>query len=235
VSEILTEDESDDSYRRAIAATVEVFATKGLDLPRIANQWANDYLRELGERGSNVELGQLLRSGCKKLPLAASIKTGALLSSAPTVYREVMGRTEEIERMCRDLNKTANLFDGIVKSLSLDASSEWPMKTVLPSPNQMAEYLRMYTSVINLGPVLLNITKANSIRDIERHVLTAYVKRATGEWHDGKVSAIIAAATGQTLDEDTHRKWRNRNFSGINLPLNLISAIAEILAEQQDK
>ena len=235
MSEILTADESDDSYRKAISATTDLFTAKGLDLPTAANQWANDYLRELGDRGANVEIGQLLRAGCKKLPLAANIKAGALLSSVPSVYRDIMGRTEEIERICRDLNKTANLFDGIAKRLSLDASSEWPMKTMLPSPNRMAEHLRMYTSVINLGPVLLNITKASSIRDIERHVLTAYVQRATGEWHDGKVSAIIAAATGQTLDEETHRKWRNRNFSGINLPLDVISVVAEMLAEQQDK
>ena len=109
------------------------------------------------------------------------------------------------------------------------------MEKLIPSPAKMAENLRVYALTVTLIPVLMEKTNARSIRDVERHLVTAYVKRVSGDWHDADVSAIIAAATGRPLDPDTQKKWRVRNYAGINLPLDLISTMAEALSLQGDK
>jgi len=45
--------------------------------------------------------------------------------------------------------------------------------------------------------------------------LTAYVKYATGNWHDREVAAIIAAKTGRRHDEIQQRRWRESHLDEI--------------------
>jgi hypothetical protein len=45
--------------------------------------------------------------------------------------------------------------------------------------------------------------------------LVAYVKEATGDWHDEECSALIAAATGTWYDTHAHLQWRSENEDSI--------------------
>ncbi len=232
--ELLSADDDSSALLTAVEATLRVFEVRGFNAPSKVTNWAGTYLQELRDAGANVECEVLLRAGCKKLALAAVIKGALLIAKIPPSQQEIFGEPKRSEFMVNQLETTALLFDGIARS-DLGLFPEWPLDLWMPSPQKMAENLRAYQAAAHSTPALLKAANIRSTMDIERHLLTAYVKQATGRWHDREVSALIQAATQQPLDEDTHRQWRGRNFDKLRLPGKIIWQIAEMLEKKQDK
>ena len=224
-----TEQEVEESYRHVVAVLVGIYAKRGIDLPAEVRQIADNYLTGLRAKGAGLAIEKLLRAGCKRIPLTAILNAVRLVSKFPEVQNQVMGSQHNVEQMSRDFGRTAGLFEGVAKA-QVEGSYDG-----FPTPAKMAEYLRAYALAINLAPAMKAATNAKSIQDVERYALTSYVKSATGDWHDGDVSEILATATGEPLEEDAHRAWRNRKFASITLPIEVISRLAELIEEEHDK
>jgi len=70
-------------------------------------------------------------------------------------------------------------------------------------------------------------TQAHSSDSIPKYLISAYVKRATGDFHDAQVSALIGSALGTgTCDETAHRMWRSRNYAQLEQEY---SSLADLL------
>jgi hypothetical protein len=205
-----------------------ILARRGVDMAAAARIWADSYLHDLAQNGAALEVEQLLRAGCLKLPLAVTLKAGILLTRFTEIHSTTLGNPGELDQMVRQFESIALLFDRIWSDLSFDGPPTWPAIPDVPSPQEMAKYLRHY-QYINIVPMLFAAMNIQSTRDIERHLPTAYVKAATSDWHDREVSALISAATGTNLDEGAHRPWRNRKFSKIALYPEILWHLAEIL------
>jgi hypothetical protein len=218
------------AFQPLISLYAGIFARRGFDLAMVSQRWADGYLRTLGEGGAGLEIEELLRAGCKRLPLAVVLKVGMFLARLPEVHSEMMGSPPQLERLIQQFKATASVFEGIWQDLSFDGPPEWPIGAIVPSPHDMAKYLHYY-ECINFVPSLFEAMNVRSARDIERHLPTAYVRTATGNWHDREVSAIISVVTNSNLDEGTHRLWRNRSFTRIALRPEIIWQLAEIVAE----
>lgn len=201
---------------------------KGLDLPKALSGWADRYLKSLGELGAEFEIMELLRAGCKKTPLAAALKFGVFLAQLPAAYYGAMGDSKQLAKLAEQLETTALLFDGMAQTVAPEISPDATLGTV-PGPQKMAAYLREYQVLAKFVPLLMQSANIRKVQDVERHLPTAYVKQATGDWHDREVAVLISAATGSKLDEGAHRVWRNRNFPEIKLPLGLLWEIIATL------
>ena len=132
--------------------------------------------------------------------------------------------------MIKTYESAARFSDTFLPGLS----TEWPSGTILPSPEQMTDYLRAYTLLNDFCRTLLEAMKSSFVD--ERFAVTKYVHESTGRWHDLEVSVIIAASNGGHLDEETHSRWRRRNFKKINsFPLEMLVPVAQMLGLGQDK
>jgi hypothetical protein len=70
-------------------------------------------------------------------------------------------------------------------------------------------------------------TQAHSAESLPKYLLSAYVKQATGDFHDREVSALIGSALGTGIyDETAHRMWRSRNYEQLD---KTSSALANLL------
>ena len=66
----------------------------------------------------------------------------------------------------------------------------------------------------------------------DRCVLTAYVKRATGEWHDKEVAVLLSASNETYYDEDMHRQWRLSHLHEIeSFPIDEWIRLVKMLEE----
>jgi hypothetical protein len=219
---------------KAIEVTLGIFEVRGVNVGGKAWTWANTYLQELRDAGAALECEILLRAGCKKIALAAVIKGAILIGRVPLAQRETFGEPKRLDQLVHQFETTALLFDGMSRT-DLGLFTEWPFEHWMPSPQKMATQLRAYQTASHSIPALLKAANIRSVEDIERHLLTAYVKSKTGAWHDREVSALIQAATQRDLDEGTHRKWRGRNFDELHLPGKLVWQVAELIEARQDK
>jgi len=143
----------------------------------------------------------------------------------------MLGDPKRLNQFASQLEATALLFDGFAARLPPDIPADLTLGTA-PGPRQMAAHLRTYQSFASAVPSLMEFANIRNVRDVERHIPTAYVKSATGEWHDREVAALISAATGTNLDEGAHRVWRHRNFSEICVPLGTLWDIVAMLEKQ---
>lgn len=216
------------SLQQAIYLILTIFKTRGVDLPKALAGWTDRYLEGLGELGADFEIRELLRAGCKKIPLAAALKGGVVLAQLPSAYYDALGDTKRLAQLAEQLETTALLFDGMARQVASAIPPDAALGTT-PGPKKMAAYLREYQALARFVPLLMQTANIRKVHDVERHLPTAYVKNATGDWHDREVAALISAATGTELDEGAHRVWRNRNFSEINLPLGRLWEIIATL------
>ena len=92
-------------------------------------------------------------------------------------------------------------------ALMLDVRSQYsPGSQFVPWSKVLESYADTWSYVISkVGP------KKHPFGVNAKAMLVAHVKEATGRWHDAEVSALIAAATGNPYDADTHRQWRREN------------------------
>lgn len=222
-------DSIEPSLQKAITATVSILAQNPNRAASLV-AWADQYLIDLGKSDVGFEIQELLRAGCKRVPLAATLICATILARVPTVYLE---DSKRLALLAAQLEATASIFDNLAADIPIEIPGFALGKT--PKPSQMASQLRAYKLVATFVPKLIQLSDVRKSRDIERHLPTAYVKDATGDWHDREVATLISAATGADLDEGAHRVWRNRNFSTISLPFGLLWTLLEQLGEAHNK
>ena len=104
-------------------------------------------------------------------------------------------------------------FEAEILSIVSKMPAELPASAPAPHPLATAKALRLYARALGMFSAISEDAQAPSSDSIPRYVISAYVKRATGEFHDPQVSALIGSAldTG-TYYEAAHCIWRSRNY-----------------------
>ena len=81
-----------------------------------------------------------------------------------------------------------------------------PGSQFLPLSQALELHADTWSDVISkIGP------KTHPFQSEAKARLVAYVKEATGHWHDDELSALIAAAAGNPYEAHTHLQWRRAN------------------------
>jgi hypothetical protein len=217
-----------EQYEWVVQGIKHMFASAGRDFGKESQEWARRYLKSICGDQSRLELEELVQAGCDWFALAVSLKMGVYLSTVPDRFRQMIS-PDQLREAIASFEKTALLLEHVSQSLKVD--DYWLAQVSGPSPSETAARLRLYASMLAIGPTLIDVAQIKSVKDIERYLPTAYVKHATGTWHDREVSALIGAAIGTEIEEGTHRVWRYRNFDHLRLPFEPLYLLAEAASE----
>ena len=83
----------------------------------------------------------------------------------------------------------------------------------IPVSKLIAE-LRLHVRILKVAETVKKETKLKTLDQLARYLITSYVARMTGSFHDRPVAALIGSATGSPeYTEVAQRMWRDRNYS----------------------
>ena len=206
----------------------------GVDGPSKALQRARDDLSFLRRQGADREVDDLLRAGCKELPLAIAVNSSKILNGLPGYYDKMFGNRKALTFVSEELESTALFFEALpLDELPLDElqprlSSQQFFRDRVISPILLYKFLRDEFYAL-MKQIMNRCVK-------ERYALSAYAKSATGDPHDREVSLIISIVTGEELHENALCVWRKRGFEKIvGWPFELLWRFAEELEKAHYK
>ncbi len=228
-----------------------IFARKGLNIAWQSAKWAEQKRSSLDKYATDRSFDKLCKDGCAALPLAIAMSVFEPLRSFEKKWQTITGTRRQREQRIRAMKKSADVLEDLLGSLadviiadsraSMDADSVDVIRSELISPNDNVlnsaaqldvpdpsttiRALRMYASILQMCESPQKSTNVSASDLLAKYLLSAYVHRATGRFHDKEVSALIGAALDFTYDETTHRVWRKRNYKRIDRNLSKLADI----------
>jgi len=231
-----------------------IHAQKGFDIPKMLRGWVSLKRDLLSEWGTQVFFDELCESGCSDLAISIVIALLDQLQRGAEIWRATTGKKRDREQTIRALMRAADALEALnegfvtallrdmnasldpdlrailnldtVTSRSLGLPGQWPMNAPAAHPADIIKALRLYVRVLRMFDDLSQETHMHSSSSLPKYLLSAYVKRVTGSFHDREVSALIGAALRTTYDEVTHSMWRSRNYDQLE---KTSSGLADLL------
>jgi hypothetical protein len=227
--------------------------TKGLDLRQLVHLAAMQKRKSLVQWASEADFDELCQDGCSEVSLALTLWGIEVSQSIEQTWRSAVPSARRRRQTIRILEKAADVLEEIQnsfvtaipqevkkslpdnprKSLPSDleiistAKIEWPEYAPAPHPATTIRALRLYAGALGMFHAMSEETQAHSSDSVPKYLISAYVKRATGDFHDAQVSALIGSALGREIyDETAHRMWRSRNYEQLEKEY---SSLAEFL------
>ena len=196
------------SYREARFA-------RGIDVARQYANWAADLAKGLTSPGAREEFAELCEDGCFPQGLAALV---LILRRAPLLekfWTEMVGNASNRANATRALEDAARTFESLYAgaiALGSDAENELSKMGRIPIPRIVSE-LRLHIKIINFAQLLAADTETHSPAELGKYLISGYVRRMTGDFHDRCVSGLIGEViASDTYTEEAHRMWRNRHY-----------------------
>jgi hypothetical protein len=224
----------------------EIFAHRGVDIAEQSAKWAEQKRQSLEEHGATGSFDHLCKHRCAKLPLAIAVGIVQPLRSSGKKWGKIMGATRQRDQKIRALEKAANVLEDLLGLVAdelivdtdglMDTESRKALRKELVSPRENA--LKSATNIYVPDPaitinalrtyasILKNTTASPDM--FAKYLISAYVYRATGGFHDVEVSSLLGAAMGVFYDETAHRMWRNRNYRRLDKSLG---SVADLLID----
>jgi hypothetical protein len=223
-------------------------AEEGIDAAKTWNEWAREIRKSLKDFAGDC-FDELCKLGCRALPFAITVALFRPLQSFQTKWQAATGPQRRREQKIRILEKAADaleelqssLADVIVTSSSLgpvaakwlrneivspsNLAAIWRNDAPAPHPATTIQALRLYASVLRIFQSLSEETGIDSADIFARYLISAYVKKATGTFHDAEVSTLIGAALDSVYDETAHRMWRSRNYERLDKELSGLAGL----------
>jgi hypothetical protein len=219
-----------------------IYANKGVDLPQVARDLVKERKKSLDRWASIDSFNALSEEGCNEYSLVLCLKLTQSARSHKHKFQRALGSGRERDQAARSFEKAAGALERFITSLDAavwddlasapsavlktahnlakqinprDEEAQWPSYLAAPHPNTIIRGLRFYSRLFRDLPHLWDPGMPYS-ESLGKYLLSAYVKRITGKFHDKEVSALVGNATSTDgYDETAHRMWRSRNYSRI--------------------
>lgn len=197
----------------------EIWAARGVNLNKVARDWAKMEMSNLQSPGAQTDFRELCDEGCSPIILAC-IQTLMRFSPELRVFwSHIAGPAHQRRKVARVLERTAKTFedsfqDAITGDMKLPhrLSSQGivPPKTVVAS-------LRFYSKLLTLEETLTSTGETRSGEEVAKYLLVGYVEKATGRYRDRNTATIIGEILGPvSYDDVAQRMWRHRNFARLD-------------------
>lgn len=194
----------------------KIFRAKRIDIAHLHEEWAAEQRKQLRSPGAREDFTELCKDGCHLFALAALV---ALLRNSPLLegfWKEMVGRPRNRQKAIRTLEGAAEILEKTFSELMAlkkdEVTADFRKLGRLPIPELVYE-LRFYVRFFNFGESLSVDTETRSPAQLSKYLLTSYVYRITGHFHDRNVSGLIGEVLGPTdYTEGAHRMWRDRNY-----------------------
>jgi hypothetical protein len=197
----------------------EIRRARGIDIVRIYQELAAEQKNCLISPGGREDFAELCEDGCFPIALAAIV---ALIGYAPVLggfWTEIVGNPDNREKIARNLENAAQSIESLFgQAITLEKEGKETGFTKigrLPF-SQIVSELRFYIRFINFAQSFSADTEMRSPIELGKYLLTSYVKRMTGRFHDRSVSTLVGEITNSVeYNEVAHRMWRMRNYRRI--------------------
>jgi hypothetical protein len=224
---------------------------RGVDVPPRLAKWSEQKKQSLDEYSTKPSFEKLCANGCYQLPPAIVMAIVQPLRSFEKKWKRITGTPRERDQTIRAIEKAAIALEGLLGSLeeafseddSLELVSDENLRRqrtaspvfVLPYSDTL-DLVDIHTTIGSLKACasilqVFELSKASGVASADmfvKYLFSAYVYRATTQFHDEEVSVLIGSVMGTSYDETAHRMWRSRNYRRIDLRL---SGVADILTD----
>ncbi|MBB5328425.1 hypothetical protein [Tunturiibacter gelidoferens] len=234
-----------DVYRSTFASRSDI--ARRLDIADFFAKWAEQKRLAFKRDGAMGSFDDLCRYGCKKLPLAIVVGMKEPVRSFGEKWQKIMGPTRQREQKIKALEKAADALEEVLSSVvdvltldfvgSMNPESIKAIRRALITPDQNSLRPAIYShvqdpaitiSALRTYASILKYTTVTSPDMFARYLISAYVWRATGDFHDEEVSSLIAAGRDDVYDAQAHKMWRKRNYQRLNESLG---SFADLLVD----
>jgi hypothetical protein len=224
--------------RESFEVTVQILKEKGVDPLAFAWDWARRTKEKLGDVGE-PEFEELCSDGCHPIALAACLLVSESMPAIGMVVQRYFGKLDDRARSARKLRGAAEVLKQFV-----DADMERRYQSIRsrvtkcpPGPLELARNLELYAKILDVTEAFSRTADLKSPHDLPRFIVSDYVHRATGRWHDREVSALLEWDSADVYDETAHRVWRNRNSRRLmrhsGIVSDLLLAIGLLIGERE--
>jgi phosphohistidine phosphatase SixA len=188
----------------------------GIDIDKVYADCAERVKQGLPSPGAREDFAELCEDGCHAHAVAAIITLIRHCPQLEDFWKMIVGPPEKRQKVIRALENAAASLEEVFKlPLSLENEenrTEFAKGTRIP-PSRMISELRVYARLIKLAESLRGDTGVHSLAEVSKYILSGYVKRMTGSFHDRNVSGLIGEAVhSPDYNEVAHRMWRRRNY-----------------------
>jgi hypothetical protein len=198
----------------------EICRNKEIDTVKLYMDLAEEEKRKLGSPGAREEYIELCEAGCFQPVLAGIVM---LLRYAPRLeafWTQMVGRPDNREKASLSLESATqtleNLFSGVIESENEGKIPELERIGRLPVSRVINE-LRFYIRLVNSASSISSETEIRSPTELAKYLVSSYVRRMTGRFHDRSVSGLVGEVSGPCeYNEVAHRMWRTRNYDRID-------------------
>jgi hypothetical protein len=191
----------------------KLLLARGID-PR---KWASKRADKFESLDASKGFVALVDNGCTPEVLAGIFAFFEYSPRLERFWNEIVGKPNKRKRVSRALEKAASMIEDAFRDVI--AAEDESMRAYyvdvgrIPLSRILSE-LRFYHRFLNLAKGLGTDTETRSLQEFARYVLSGYIKRASGRFHDREVSALLAELVGPPpFDEFAQRMWRRRNYN----------------------
>jgi hypothetical protein len=185
---------------------------RGID-PR---KWAEKQASKFESLDARTGLIGLVNNRCTPEVLAAIFALHRYSHLLERIWNEMVGNPNKRQRVSRAVEKAASMIEDVFRDVIAgeDDSMRAHYADVGRIPlSRILSELRFYHGFLNLAKGLRTDTETRSLQEFAKYLLSGYIKRASGRFHDREVSALLAELIGPPLfDEVAQRMWRLRNY-----------------------
>jgi hypothetical protein len=199
----------------------EMYMKRGFDIAARYAEWARKFHQSLPSPGVREDFDSLCTAGCPLQGLASLLfflQNSAVLEA---FWAEVAGQANERTKAIASLEKAAETLERLYPdAIYREETGEADIlgETGRIPISQLVTELRLHAQVANIAQLLKRDTEARSAREVARYLLTAYVRRMTGRFHDQSVSGLVGEVLKGSDDYNdvAQRMWRSRNYERLN-------------------
>jgi hypothetical protein len=161
----------------------------------------------------------LCAAGCVAEGLALSAEILKCSPDLQKAWTDFVGHADNRQKRAIALEKAAKTLEFLFgNALPMDEQFEIDLTNLGGVPvSQLTYELRKYANFVTLAERLSNDTETRSLVEFSKYLLTSYVKRMTGDFHDMAVSALIGDLIGPSdYSETAQSQWRYRNYDRLD-------------------
>jgi hypothetical protein len=180
------------------------------------DRWQEAWRATVGSKRHRIQIQRTLEKAAATLQEVQDSFNGAVLAIVKKSFSEEL----------RESGGNIDLRGLTTDSFDLNIESEWPAGAPAPPPTTVIRALRFYIRMLELFETMSAKTQAHSSESFSKYLISAYVRRATGAFHDSEVSALIGSSLRtRGYDETAHRNWRSRNYRQLDQGLGFLAKL----------
>jgi hypothetical protein len=194
----------------------EILRRRGIDFNQLLLSWVKKQKESFRDPHSKIEFEELCSDGCVPQVLSVLLSFIRKSPNLSGVWTLIVGETKSRRAISKSLEMAAAALELQFKEVVADDSEEQRKQFEdlgrIPLSALVAE-LRLYVSFINMAEELKIDVQTRSVEEFARFLLTDYVGRSTGRFHDRNIATLFGEVKGLELyDEAAQRMWRERNY-----------------------